>query len=130
MRAFIAISLLFTSIICWQQVTAKSPSFSLAPSVLQDSLSIQGKALFKENCRSCHRLKKKWLGPPLAGITQWREEAWLRAHIRSAAKHRASGDSLALASYATWKKREMKDFEWMSPQQITALLVYLEKESK
>ena len=58
--------------------------------VFSISLSAQdatnGKKLFKANCAACHKLDKKLVGPPLKGISEKRENKWLKSWIKNSAE--------------------------------------------
>mgnify|MGYP006190034885 CR=1 FL=1 len=40
-------------------------------------LALKGEAIFKANCMACHRTDKKYVGPPLKGITERRRPEWI-----------------------------------------------------
>ena len=37
----------------------------------------EGRELFKLNCTACHKFDKRFVGPPLTGITERRSPEWL-----------------------------------------------------
>ena len=56
----------------------------------------QGEALFNTNCKSCHRVKEKLIGPALAGVeTRVPSIQWLKDWVKNSSKVIASGDEYA-----------------------------------
>ena len=85
-----------------------------------------GKKLFKVNCSSCHKINKKLIGPPLAGITEKRTNEWLIAWIRDNAALRASADEDAIAIYEQYNGSVMNAFPQFTDQDINNILAYIE----
>src|SRR5437867_794117 len=54
--------------------------------------AMNGQALFNMNCKSCHRLNQRLVGPALAGIFNRRDSAWIRKMIVNADKLILSGN--------------------------------------
>jgi len=44
---------------------------------IDDKLVAEGKALFKSKCSACHKIKKRFVGPALKGVTQRRSPEWI-----------------------------------------------------
>jgi cytochrome c551/c552 len=44
---------------------------------IDDKMVAKGKELFKTNCTACHKIKKKYIGPPLKDITKRRSPEWI-----------------------------------------------------
>ena len=44
---------------------------------LDDTLAEAGKKIYKEKCTACHKLKKRYIGPALKGVTKRRRAAWI-----------------------------------------------------
>lgn len=47
------------------------------PEAVDDDLAAKGKAVFEAKCTACHKVDKRFVGPPLAGITERREPEWI-----------------------------------------------------
>ena len=85
----------------------------------------EGKKLFKTNCAACHKLDKKLVGPPLKGITEKRETAWLHKWIKDNNALRASGDALAKQVFEENNKMPMTTFPQLKDSDIDKILAYL-----
>jgi mono/diheme cytochrome c family protein len=44
---------------------------------LGDSRAPAGAKVFQEKCTACHKLDEKYIGPPLAGVTERRQPEWI-----------------------------------------------------
>ncbi len=44
---------------------------------IDDALVEEGKELFKANCTACHKIKKRFVGPALKGVTERRSPEWI-----------------------------------------------------
>lgn len=44
---------------------------------LDDALAEKGKAIYKAKCTACHKLKKRYIGPGLKGVTKRRRAEWI-----------------------------------------------------
>lgn len=86
-----------------------------------------GKALFNANCKSCHRVDQKLIGPALAGVTGRAPSIqWLKDWIHNSAKVVASGDPYATALFAEYKGSQMTAFTSLTDAQIMQILAYVE----
>ncbi len=85
---------------------------------------LQGEAVFGQTCTICHTIGRGALvGPDLQGVTERREESWLKVHIQSPSVHRAQNDPIAMANLETFKFR-MPDLG-LTEQQVEAVIAYL-----
>ena len=103
--------------------------FSLSFSaVAQDAVDAarqkEGRTLFKNLCASCHKLDRKLIGPMLGGVTERRENDWLKAWIKNNAALRASGDRDAIAVFNEYNGSVMSAFPQLSDVQIDDILYY------
>ncbi len=89
-----------------------------------------GEALFNGNCKSCHRVKQKLVGPALAGVTERAPSIdWIKAWVRNSAKVIASGDAYAVKLYADFNKSQMTAFTSYTDDQIMSILAYVKAEA-
>jgi len=44
---------------------------------INEELALKGKELFKVNCSACHKIKKRYIGPPMLGVTERRTPEWI-----------------------------------------------------
>jgi len=89
----------------------------------------KGESLFRSKCAACHTIGKgDAMGPDLAGVFQRRDRAWITHYIMAPDKVLASGDPIAKALFARYKKVRMPFLE-MRPEDMEVLLPYLERQS-
>lgn len=87
-----------------------------------------GKAVFQQNCTTCHLLKADATGPALQGVlTRWGgDTALLRAYIRNPQKMIDEKEPHALKAYEKWKPTVMTPFPKLDDGDINALIAYLQ----
>ena len=88
----------------------------------------QGRALFAQQCASCHNLAAESFGPPLGGVTALLTADRLAAWIRDPAQVLASGDARAQALLARYKV-PMPAFAHLAPAEVSAILAHLDHET-
>lgn len=100
--------------------------------LFSDNLNAQdGKALFSQNCASCHAIKKDLTGPALAGV----EERWggdrkkLHAWIHNSTAFLKTGDKYANDLYNKYNKVQMNLFPNLPDKDIDAILDYIKTAS-
>ena len=109
-----------------------SLSFSLtAQDISTDPAAISaGEALFNGNCKACHRVKQKLVGPALAGIEDRAPSIdWIKAWVRNPARMIASGDEYANKIYNEYNKSQMTAFTSYTDEQIMNILAYVKAEA-
>lgn len=85
-----------------------------------------GKALFSQNCASCHAVNKKLTGPALAGVEdRWSEKKNLYAWIKNSAAYLKTGDPYATKLYNEYNKIAMNSFPGLADKDIDAILAYI-----
>ena len=85
-----------------------------------------GKALFSQNCASCHAVNKKLTGPALAGVEdRWPEKKNLYAWIKNSAAFLKTGDAYANNLYNEYNKTAMNQFPSLTDKDIDAILAYI-----
>src|SRR5688572_9890803 len=96
-----------------------------------DDASIKaGEALFKANCKSCHAVDRKVIGPALAGAeTRVPSITWLHDWVRNSAKVIASGDEYANKIYLEYNKSQMTAFTALKDQDIDNIFAYVNAEA-
>ncbi len=53
------------------------PVKSIKLGAIDNGLVVEGKTLFKNKCSACHKMKKRFIGPGLKGVTQRRSPEWI-----------------------------------------------------
>lgn len=108
-------------------------SFSThAQDIPTDEASIKaGEALFNGNCKSCHRVKQKLVGPALAGIEGRAPSInWIINWVRNPAAVIASGDEYANKIYNEYNKSQMTAFTNYTDDQILDIIAYVKFEAE
>jgi mono/diheme cytochrome c family protein len=111
-------------------VTTSSTSF--AQEIPTDAAAISaGEALFNGNCKSCHRVKQKLVGPALAGVENRAPSiAWIIEWVKNPAKKIASGDEYANKIYNEYNKSQMTAFTSYTDAQILSILAYVKADAE
>jgi len=89
-----------------------------------------GAAIFKQNCTACHAIDKQVIGPALKDVHKRRDEAWLLKFIRNSTAVINSGDPYAVQLYEKYNKTQMNSFEFLSEDEIKAVLTYIIEKSE
>lgn len=85
---------------------------------------LQGETIFRQTCSACHTIGRGTLvGPDLQGVTERREETWLKVHILSPSTQRAQNDPISLANVEKFGI-PMPDLG-LTEQQAEAVIAYL-----
>jgi mono/diheme cytochrome c family protein len=115
--AFLLVTLLILS----------TPLFSVAQTISKEPADIAaGKALFNANCKSCHAVDKKVIGPPLAGVVERAPSIpWIIDWVHNSSKVIASGDAYGQALFAEYKS-QMTAFTNLTEPQILQILAFVE----
>ena len=88
----------------------------------QQGDAANGKKLFNMHCAACHKLDKDLVGPKLGGITETRENAWLKAWIKDNAAFQAvDADAKEAANFSP---TAMTAFPFLTDQDIDDILAY------
>lgn len=88
----------------------------------------QGKDLFAKNCISCHGLNQDGFGPKLGGATTLLSKDYLVNFIKDPQK---AIDTEERATHLHERyKRTMPSFDWMDDGQISAILSYVDQQTK
>lgn len=113
----VTLVLLFTSTFSFSQDTVSKEKADIDA----------GKALFNANCKSCHRVDQKLIGPALAGVTgRVPSIQWLKDWVHNSAKVVASGEPYATALFAEYKGSQMTAFTGLSDAQIMQIMAFVE----
>jgi mono/diheme cytochrome c family protein len=94
------------------------------------ALAQDGKALFMQNCASCHAVNKQLTGPALAGVEdRWPDKKMLHEWIRNNQQVIKSGYPYAVDLYNRFGKVQMNLFPSMTDKEIDAILGYVKTEA-
>ncbi len=108
--------------------------FSFQPANAQDEIPTDeatissGEKLFKANCKVCHSINDRVIGPALRDLTKRRPTAWIQAFVKNSQKVIKSGDEYALKLYNEYNKIEMTAFDF-SDEETMSIIAYVKNES-
>ncbi len=105
---------------------------SFAQEISSDAAVISGgQALFDANCKACHRVKTKLIGPALAGVYDRAPSMnWIKEFVRNSSKVIASGDEYANKIYEENGKTLMTSFSSFNDDQIMSIMAYVKAEAE
>ncbi|MBN3521908.1 c-type cytochrome [Algoriphagus lutimaris] len=102
-------------------------AFAADPAVdSSDEAVAAGKAVFNANCKTCHKLDQKLVGPALRGVSDRREIPWIKSFIKNSQALIASGDKTANDLYKEYNNTAMPAHEFLSDDDLNNLLSYIE----
>ena len=113
-------------------LTVVTFSSSFAQEIPTDAASISaGEALFNGNCKACHAVKKKVVGPALADVYNRAPSIdWIKKFVKNSSAVIASGDEYATKVYNDNGKVTMTAFSNFKDEQIMTILAYIKKETE
>ena len=106
-------------------------AYAADPAVVNSDEAIAaGKAVFNANCKTCHKLDQKYIGPALRGATDRNSAAWVKTWIANSQAVIASGDSYAVALYKEYNNSIMPSYTFLSDAELDGVLAYIEYGDK
>jgi mono/diheme cytochrome c family protein len=104
---------------------------SSAQEISTDPAAIaEGQALFNANCKTCHRVHEKLIGPALESVYDRAPSIdWIKSFVKNSAAVIASGDEYAVARFEEYGKTQMTAFTGLKDEQIMAILAYVQDET-
>ncbi len=87
--------------------------------------AVDGEAIFKNNCSSCHKIDEKMTGPALKDIEKRRDRAWIHKWVHNSAAVIASGDDYAVKLFNDYSKTQMTAFPNLKDEEIDGILDYI-----
>lgn len=86
----------------------------------------KGKTIFEQNCKSCHAMDKKLVGPPLQDVVETQGREWVSKWISNSQLLIESGDAHANEIYKEYNQMAMPSYSFLSKDELSALVDYLE----
>lgn len=112
-------------VVCISQLIAFNAKAQGSTDYSKDEKLIeQGKALFIQNCSSCHSFKQRGIGPNLSGVTAEVPGSVLVRFIRNSQSIIKGGNPRAIRLFAEFKN-QMPSFENLSNDELGTVLAYL-----
>jgi cytochrome c551/c552 len=98
--------------------------------IVQAQDPAEGETLFKQNCTSCHAVKRKVVGPALAGVQErWADKALLVKFIQNSQAVINGGDAYSKELYAKYNNTVMPAHAFLSDAQVGSILAYVDVEA-
>ena len=130
-RSLVGIRLNFQTLAVLFFMLVGVSAYAADPAVASSDEAIAaGKTVFKANCKQCHKLDQKNVGPALRGITDRQSIAWAKSFIKNSQAVIASGDAYATALYKEYSNTVMPSHEFLSDGDLDNLLSYIEHGDK
>lgn len=104
---------------------------SYAQEIPTDAANISaGEALFNNNCKACHRVHTKLVGPALANVYDRTPSVdWILKFVKNSSAVIGSGDDYAVKLYNEYNKTQMTAFTNFKDQDILNVLAYIKAET-
>ena len=106
-------------------------AYAADPSVANtDEAIAAGKTVFNANCKTCHKLDQKYIGPALRGATDRNNANWVKTWIKNSQAVISSGDAYAVALYKEYNNSVMPSYAFLSDAELDGVLAYIEYGDK
>lgn len=106
-------------------------AFAADPTVANsDEAVAAGKSVFNANCKTCHKLDQKLVGPALRGATDRTAVESVKSFIKNSAAVIASGDAYYTKLFKEYSGTPMPAHEFLSDDDLNNLLAYIEYGDK
>lgn len=122
-KIILSFSLIFTLIIVANSANAQDDGIPADEAVISS-----GEKLFKANCKVCHAVDQRVVGPALKDVHKRRNVEWITAFVKNSQKVIKSGDDYAVKLYEEYNKVQMTSFDF-SDEEILSIIAYLKAES-
>lgn len=105
---------------------------SFAQDIPTDAAAISaGESLFNANCKACHRIDKKLVGPALQDVYNRAPSIdWIKSFVKNSSGVIASGDDYANKLYNEYNKTQMTAFTSFKDADIMNVLAYIKSETE
>ncbi len=105
-------------------------AFAQSSAVPTDAETIKtGESLFKQNCKACHSVQSRVVGPALKNVYDRKDLPWIYAFVKNPAKVIKSGDEYAVKLFDEYNQIEMTGFPSFSDEEIGSILAYIKDQT-
>lgn len=102
-------------------------AFAADPAVdSSDEAVAAGKAVYNANCKTCHKLDQKLIGPALRGATDRQPVELVKSFIKNSQAVIASGNEYYSDLYKEYNNTVMISHEFLTDEELNNLLSYIE----
>ncbi|SHH73383.1 Cytochrome c2 [Chryseolinea serpens] len=128
-RNFISSACKFLSLVfvfAFLNLTSNAQEISKEPAAIS-----AGETLFNANCKACHRVKSKLVGPALQNVYDRAPSIdWIKSFVKNSSGVIASGDDYANKLYNEFNKTQMTAFSSFKDADIMNILAYIKAETE
>jgi len=104
--------------------TSSAQEISTEPAAIK-----AGEGLFNANCKACHAVKRKLVGPALGGVEGRAPSIqWIKDFVNNSAAVIKSGDDYAVKLYNEYNKTQMTAFTSLKDEDVMNILAYVKSE--
>ncbi len=137
-RSYYHVNYLFILMCCFvlgifSEASAQDTSGGAANTVeipTDEATVAQGRSLFGQHCTACHQIGQQVIGPALASVYQRRPLPWLLKFIKNSQNViNDEKDAYAVQLYEQYNRVVMPNFEFLSNDDIIAIMSYIKAES-
>lgn len=130
-RSLVGIRLSFQTLAVLLFMLMGVQTFAQNPEVLStDEAIAAGKTVFNANCKTCHKLDQKSIGPALRGVSERQSIDWIKSFIKNSSAVIASGDAYANALFKEYNNTVMISHEFLSDDDLNNVIAYIEYGDK
>ncbi|MCF6359756.1 MAG: c-type cytochrome [Cyclobacteriaceae bacterium] len=105
-------------------------AFAQASAVPTDAETIKaGESLFKQNCKACHSVQSRVVGPALKNVYDRKDLPWIYAFVKNPVKVIKSGDEYAVNLFEEYNQIEMTGFPSFTDEEIGSILAYVKDQT-
>ena len=109
----------------------EEPSASSDGGATDEAMVSAGESLFNGNCKTCHRIHQKLIGPALANVEERAPSIeWIKNFIWNSQKVIESGDEYAVNLYNEYNQTQMTAFPTFTEEEIMSILAYIRVETE
>jgi mono/diheme cytochrome c family protein/Na+-transporting methylmalonyl-CoA/oxaloacetate decarboxylase gamma subunit len=117
---------LFSLLLTYGIQTAQAQSSAVST----DAEAIKaGESLFNGNCKACHSIESRLVGPALKDVYDRRDLPWIYAFVKNPAKVIDSGDEYAVNLFKEYSNIMMTGFPTFSDEEIGSIMAYIKDQT-
>lgn len=89
----------------------------------------EGANIFSQNCKQCHKVEQRYVGPALKNVYDRRSEDWIISFVKNSQAVIASGDEYANELYAKFNNSVMPN-QALSDDEVRSVIAYIKQETE
>lgn len=130
-RSLVGIRLSFQTLAVLFFMLIGVSAYAVDPSVPSSEEAIAaGKTVFNANCKQCHKLDQKSVGPALRGASERQPLANVKSFIKNSQVLIGAGDAYYTALFKEYNNTVMPSHEFLTDDDLNNLLAYIEYGDK